>query len=207
MNTNKIEKENVLMVEGKDEVNFFKALLEHLKIPNIQVIDAGGKDKFAITFSGYIQTEGALVKIKNIGFVRDAEENKAKSAFDSICGVLMKYGLPCPININEIIEQDGKKVNIFIMPNNKDRGMLEDLCLTSIEKTDILDCVDGFIKCYENKIINKENYNLSKARILAYLSAQTPIVTALGLAAQQGVWDFSHPCYDEIKTFLSDLFK
>jgi hypothetical protein len=206
MNTNKIEKENVLMVEGKDEVNFFKALLEHLKIPNIQVIEAGGKDKFANTFSVYMHTDGALVKIKNIGFVRDAEEKEAQSAFDSIRSVLTKYKLPCPANINEIIEQDGKKVNIFIMPNNKDRGMLEDLCLTSIEKTDILDCVDGFIRCYENKI-NKENYNSSKAKILAYLSAQTPIVTALGLAAQQGVWDFSHPCYDEIKAFLCSLFK
>jgi hypothetical protein len=147
-----------------------------------------------------------LNTIKNIGFVRDAEDREAAAAFQSICSVLNDYNLPCPTQIGKVIEQDGKKANIFIMPNNNDCGMLENLCIASIRETDIFNCVDCFVKCYAN-MISKEKYILPKAEILAYLSTRTPIVNSLGIAAQQNVWDFSHKCFNEIKIFLIELFK
>jgi hypothetical protein len=201
----KIERENILAVEGKDEKNFFDALLKTLGIDNVQIIDVGGKDNFKNRFPVYIQSEGALAKIKNIGFVRDAEDNEAVGAFQSICSLLKNYGLPCPIELCKVVEQDGKKVSIFIMPNNNDCGMLEDLCIAAIKDTDIFNCVKCFVQCYESKI-EKTRYNLAKAEILAYLSTCVPIVNSLGLAAQQKVWDFSHPCFAEIKEFLISLF-
>jgi hypothetical protein len=192
---NKIERENVLAVEGKDEHNFFEALLKFLDFQDVQIIDVGGKDNFKGAFSALIQTEGALNIMRNIGFVRDAEEHEAQSAFDSICSVLSglkEYNIPCPPKSCEVFEEMGKKVGVFIMPNNKDRGMLEDLCIKSIESTDIYHCVKCFEQCYGEKI-DKAKYNESKAIILAYLSTRVPIVNALGLAARQNVWDFSHP--------------
>jgi hypothetical protein len=201
----KIEKENVLAVEGKDEKNFFDALLKFLSISNVQIIDVGGKDNFKNRFPVYIQSEGALSKIRNIGFVRDAEKHEATSAFQSICSVLANYNLPCPVEINKLIEKDGKKINIFIMPNNNDCGMLENLCVASIESTDIFECIKCYVKCYKGKI-NEEKYILAKAQILAYLSTRTPIVNSLGLAAQQNVWDFSHECFNEVRIFLKELF-
>jgi hypothetical protein len=202
---NKIEKENVLVVEGKDEKNFFEALLKKLDIHDVQIIDAGGKDNFKNKFSAYMQSENALNIIKNIGFVRDAEEHDAQSAFQSICSILRNYELPCPADLRKVIAHDGKKVSIFIMPNNNDCGMLEDLCIDSIKNVDVFYCVECFINCYENKI-NKDKYNIAKAKILAYLSTRTPIVASLGLAAQQGVWNFENQCFDGIKSFLKDLF-
>ena len=83
--------------------------------------------------------------------------------------------------------------------------MLEDLCIASIKGNGIFNCVDSFVKCYGAKI-DKTKYNLPKAQILAYLSAQVPIVNSLGLAARQNVWDFSHDCFKKIKVFLSGLF-
>ena len=79
--TVKIEQANILAVEGKDEVNFFDALIKYLCITNIQIIDVGGKDSFQNKFSAIIQSEGALAKIKKIGFVRDAEEHEALGLF------------------------------------------------------------------------------------------------------------------------------
>jgi hypothetical protein len=202
----KIESENVLAVEGNDEKNFFEVLLRTMNIPNVQIIDVGGKDNFKNKFPVYIQSEGALAKIKNIGFVRDAEQLEAKSAFDSICSVLQKYALPCPTDLRKIIKDNDKKVNIFIMPNNNNCGMLEDLCIAAIKDTDVFTCVECFVKCYENKI-ERGKYNLAKAKILAYLSTRTPIVNALGLAAKQSVFDFTKPCFDDIKKFLKELFE
>jgi hypothetical protein len=127
----KIKKENVLVVEGKDEYDFFSALLGSMNIPDVQIINVSGKDNFGNVFSTYMQTEGALAKIKNIGFVRDAEQLEAWSAFDSIRSVLRKYDLPCPTEPRKLVNNSGKKVNIFIMPNNNDCGMLEDLCIAA----------------------------------------------------------------------------
>ena len=202
----KIEQGNVLAVEGKDEKNFFDALLKSLTITNVQIIDVGGKDNFKHIFPVYLQSDRALDIIKNIGFIRDAEDREAEAAFQSICSVLNNYKLPCPTQTGKVIEHDGKKVNIFIMPNNNDCGMLEDLCITSIKETKVFDCVDCFVKCYAN-MISKEKYNLPKAEILAYLSTRTPVVNSLGVAAQQNVWDFSHKCFSEIKKFLIELFE
>jgi len=201
----KITEKNVLAVEGKDEKNFFGALLKTLGIGNVQIIDVGGEANFKVNFPAYILADGALEKIKNIGFIRDAEDHEATAAFQSICHLLRKYGLPYPSERGKIAKQDGKKVNIFIMPNNKQCGMLEDLCIESVKETDIFHCVKSFVNCYENKI-DKKKYNPAKAEILAFLSTRTPIVNSLGIAAQQKVWDFSHACFDPVKKFLIELF-
>ncbi|MHB9295926.1 hypothetical protein PilKf_01680 [Pillotina sp. SPG140] len=202
----KIERENVLAVEGQDEKNFFGALLRNLGINTVQILDVGGKDQFRNKFPLYIQTDGALLKVKNIGFVRDAERHEATAAFKSITTILKIYDLPCPTELCKVVEGNGKRVSVFIMPNNKDCGMLEDVCIDSIKNTDIFHCVSCFIRCYEHKV-EKNTYNVAKATILAYLSTRIPIVNSLGLAAQQSVWDFSKPCFDKIKIFLRELFE
>ena len=38
-----IKEKKIIAVEGKDEINFFKALFKHLNISGIQLIDFGGK--------------------------------------------------------------------------------------------------------------------------------------------------------------------
>ncbi len=83
----KITSTRLLAVEGKDECNFFNALLKHLVISNVQVVNIGGKDKFPVEFPLLYNQEG-FSKIQRLGFVRDAEVNPAQSAFDSICGLL-----------------------------------------------------------------------------------------------------------------------
>lgn len=42
-----ITREKLLLVEGKDEVNFFEALLEQSGIEGFEIIDVGGKGNFA----------------------------------------------------------------------------------------------------------------------------------------------------------------
>ncbi|GEM_PF-1861259 len=43
-----IDTEKLLLVEGRDEVNFFTAFLKHTGIEDIQIIPVGGKDKFKV---------------------------------------------------------------------------------------------------------------------------------------------------------------
>ncbi|OIP42781.1 hypothetical protein AUJ95_01325 [Candidatus Desantisbacteria bacterium CG2_30_40_21] len=203
----KIESTRLLVVEGKDECNFFKALLKHLKIDGVQLVDIGGKDKFKTEFQLLCNLEN-FNKIKRLGFIRDAETNPAKSAFDSICGVLKKHNLPIPVNINKIRNDTDPYVGIFIMPDNSGEGMLENLCLKTIESLPQYDCVDGFISCFvQHQPQNeKEKFNEPKAKVQTYLASRSPIVESLGLGAQKGYWDFNHLCLDDMKKFLESLF-
>jgi hypothetical protein len=41
-----LKSEKILLVEGKDEVDFFEALFSFMEISDYQIINAGGKDNF-----------------------------------------------------------------------------------------------------------------------------------------------------------------
>ena len=64
----KIREPRLLLVEGKDEVNLFLALIRDCfdDDPGIQVIDVGGKDKFS----------------RNLRAVRDSSDSGADAAID-----------------------------------------------------------------------------------------------------------------------------
>jgi len=201
-----ITSKRLLAVEGQDECNFFKALLKHENINDIQIIDIGGKDQFKIKFPLLYNAED-FSDVDKLGFVRDAEQNKADSAFSSICGILKKHDLPIPKDINTVIYENNIKIGIFIMPNNIDEGMLEDLCIESVKSNPVFKCVNEFIECCLPHLSGKEkNINMAKAKIQTYLAAKKPIKNTLGLAALEGYWDFKENCFLEIKQFLHNLF-
>lgn len=68
-----------------------------------------------------------------MGIIRDAEQKEAIHAFNSIKNILKDNKLSFPENIKNNIKYDGIKIGIFIIPDNLNKGMLEDLCLCSIE--------------------------------------------------------------------------
>jgi len=213
-NNIKIESEYVLAVEGRDEVEFFKALLKYEKITSakIQIIDINGKDKFKRNIEILSKSDG-FGDIQAIGFVRDAEKNSANSAFESICYILKNNHIPNPKNIEEIIESHDMKVGIFIMPDNENEGMLEDLCLCSVTTDPIYECMENYLECCAPYIAKNLNIPKAKlqayeapAKIEAYLAAKHKIVDSVGLGAQKKHWDFDHSCFDKVRYFLHQLF-
>ena len=86
------------------------------------------------------------------------------------------------------------------MPGDSDKGMLEDLCLKSIENEPINNCIDTYFEC-----IGEKPKELSKAKILCYLASKTPLVYSIGLAAHKGYWDFEAEQFKELKDFLLNL--
>jgi hypothetical protein len=112
-----IRQKKVLAVEGKDEVNFFHALLEYVGITDYEI-------PALVRMPGFSDVDVLVV-------IRDADED-ANAAFASIRDSLRKEGFELPENINQF--SYGKpKIGIFIMPGNSDTGMLEDLCLETVK--------------------------------------------------------------------------
>lgn len=202
-----INSKSLLLVEGKDELNFFKALFKALKIKEIQIRNVEGNANFSREIKQLVNNS-KFSDVTKLGFVRDAEHNKAKSAFDSICHHLRQNNITPPKNIGKIENIDNRKIGILIMPNNKDEGMLETLCLQSIKNNEICYCkMEEYIECLsEFYKIEKKSFNIDKAKTQVYLASKLPIRNCLGLSALKNQWDFKSPAFNEIKTFLKVLF-
>lgn len=204
-----IKFEKLLLVEGRDEVCFFTALFDFLKIENVDIKDVGG----CLKFSNYYQTVVKLPgfsDVKKIGFVRDAEANTAKSAFDSICNAIKKS--TSDINLPQSpgdISKGKVCCGIFIMPDNKSAGMLEDLCIASVSKTALFENAENYIK-NASSLLNeqeKKSYNVHKAKIQAFLAGKSSIPRSLGEAASKKVWNFSSPVFSDVILFVRHLFR
>ncbi len=87
------------------------------------------------------------------------------------------------------------------MPGNEEEGMLEDLCLKSIQDSSAVVCIDKFFEC-----INKDTVkHLSKAKVQVYLSTKPEIVSSLGIGARKGYWDLDNGCFKEFNSFLNNF--
>ena len=205
-----IRAKKILGVEGKDDENFFTALLTHLKISDYQIESVGGKDQFPkklpalLKRPSFFDVDGFAL-VTHLAIVRDKNSG---DAFRSIANILQKENLTPP-------EKHGKfsagnpKVGIFIMPGTTIKGtMLEDLCLKTVENHKAMSCVNEFASCVSDlgsppKNIAKAKVQVFKAQV--FLAAQPEIVSTVGLGAEKDYWDFDSPALDELKQFVSNL--
>lgn len=199
-----IEKPALLLVEGKDEVNFFNALLDDCKIPEVQIIEVGGKDKFKLEFPALLNLDG-FSKVKSYAIIRDAD-NDANATLISIQNLLSKYQQPVPNDCGKFIENNGIRVGIYVVPGNKTEGMLENLCLDTVKNNPVLQCVDHYLFCLEEKL-EQEKFprNRAKARMYAFLAGQNKLVPSLGLAAKKGYFNLRAEVLSDLRFFLKQL--
>ncbi|MDJ0616994.1 MAG: hypothetical protein QNJ63_09645 [Calothrix sp. MO_192.B10] len=211
-----IDEEQLLLVEGRDEVNFFDALLKHIKIQDIQVIEVGGKDKFKNEFPALLYASD-FSKVKSYAIVRDADTN-AGATLASIQKLLKDYNQPVPNQHGAVEDTGNLKVGIFIMPGNAEEGMLEDLCLETIQNHPVLNCTEKYLSCLETNLDILENgelkqagkhyfpKNRAKARMHSFLAGMYEYVPRAGLAAKKGYFDLDADILSDLKQFLLRLF-
>ena len=198
--TIKILKNKLLIVEGKDEINFFETLLDKKKIQDIQVIESEGKDSFK-KFLPELKKLSNFNTVISLAVIQDAD-NDPKARFDSICSTLKNCDLNPPHKIASFNTAFHPKIGVFIIPDGKSKGMLESLCLSIVksEEKNTMECIYEFMDCI--KSINKEPKNTEKARLQAFLSAMPEDTRSIGIAAQKGYWDFES---DKLKPLLDFL--
>ncbi len=199
----KITKQKLLLVEGKDEEVFVNVLLEYLHITDVQIQNMGGKDKFPRKIL-VLPTADGFENVQLLGILRDAEDNPAKSTFDSVCSDLKRVDLPLPQALTSF-SATKPSIGVFVMPNNNRAGMLEDLCLESLANTDEITHTDGF---FTKTNVTSSAKDFSKRRVQAWLSVahkEEYLQREVGRAAEAGFWNFSHPCFDGLKAFLEQF--
>lgn len=196
------EKEKIVIVEGRDDKMFFEKLLEKLKINDIQIHVLEGKINFKNNFVDVKEVRG-FNNVKKIIVILDADENYQNTK-DSI-----------KTNINKILKASDEplvfsssnpSVAYFIMPNNKDIGMLETLCVASQKNSPAMKQVDKFISEVDSDDMIKEKpNNKDKAKAQAYLSIMPKIACGMAYGIVKNYWDLEHPDFQKLINFLKSV--
>ena len=204
-----IEEKKLLMVEGKDEENFFQVLFEKKGIEGVQIMSAGGKDNFNNELSARVKLP-EFGNLKSLAIVRDADQS-AKPAFKSVCSALKKNNLPTPLQSGTFATDNSLKVGVFIIPDGTNDGMLESLCLSIVkpEGEGIIKCVDSFMECIKGLPQGGQTYkqpkNSDKAQVRAFLSAMEEDTPSLGVATKKGYWNLDSNNLKPLLNFLKNL--
>ena len=209
MNTTpkRIHKKKLLLVEGKDEEVFFTELFKKTDIQDTQIISSGGKQQFKKIFPGIINTPD-FDKLQSLAVIQDADKDPS-AAFESICSVLSKNKMKPP-NQQGVFTDDTPRIAVFTIPDGKNTGKLESLCLSTVKSEPVMDCVDSFMDCVEQQSQSgagkyKSPKDKHKARCKAFLSAMEEDISSLGIATQKKYWDLDSEKLQPLKSFLKQL--
>jgi hypothetical protein len=164
-----------------------------------------GKRNLQTYLELFTQKAAFKERVKRLAIVRDAEFEGAASALESVQAALRGAQLPAP-GAWSVLEGSPLGVTVFILPNCRDPGMLETLCLeaaTEIERSQppaVLPCVDDFFDCLAKR--GRQPANPIKARFAGYALACDVIDPQLGRAAQKGAIPWTAKAFDQLKEFL-----
>ncbi len=201
-----ISASRLLLVEGRDEVNLFDALLKHcLGAPgkqDIQIIDAGGKDRFRRRILAIQAAAASHPPLRSLGVIRDADDN-AGTAFQSVCDAL-RYARYEPPRAHGEVSDGNPAVGVFIVPDGADAGAIESLCRRSVARVEASRCVEAYIDCLKDRGVLRSR-NEDKTFAHAYLAAGENPMARVGEGARQGVWDFDSDAFAELSAFLRKL--
>ncbi|MBI1280029.1 MAG: hypothetical protein GC179_18015 [Anaerolineaceae bacterium] len=195
----------LLMVEGKEDIRFFNALIKKLNLENIQVSEYEGKNQMRRAILALKNEDMFLNNIIALGVVRDADSDAA-GAFQSITSAFKNAGLQVPKKPLKVSSETGKLTDpqtmAMVVPPNKLSGMLEDVCFESVgDETELINCVNQYFSCLSEK---HESHVIPKAKLQVYLAAKEPEMR-LGEAAAAGYWNWDHSVFEPIKAFLRQL--
>ena len=196
-----IQKSKVLVVEGKDEVILFGAILKVLRLHDgVQIFDTKGKTRFPEFMDGFARHADFSI-VKSIGVVQDADED-ASGRFQSVCSKMKELKISVPSSPGVFIDGETHRVGVFITPNNSDVGCLETTVLRAIADKDWMPCVDTFKDCVAaNGGKSFSIKDVARAAMIALDASEHH----MGRAAEAGKFDFEHAAFTEISSFLKSL--
>jgi len=201
-----IDAPKLLIVEGRDEELFFGALLrDHLGRDDVQVLPIGGKTLLRDNLQALIR-DPRFSEVEAIGVIRDADVTPpgsdvpaAERAWESVSSALRDAAIPVPAG-HAAFSTGSPRAGIFIVPDGRNDGMLESLCLAAVGEQPEYSCVDDYFDCLATHAIRPNN--VDKARVHAYLASRIEPDRRLGEAAQAGYWPWESTAFAPLVKFV-----
>lgn len=204
------DQQNYLLVEGKDDEHVFYSLLAYHNIPVLfKIKNKEGIDKLLDTLDVELERSG----LKHLGVVVDADSD-LNARWQRLRNILIKLGyelIPLePDPEGTIIHQYGQPtVGIWLMPNNKISGMLENFVSFLVpDSNNLLWSIAGEavqqIPEHERRF---PPIHLIKARLYTWLAWQEEPGTPMGLAITKRYFDADAPHAQQLINWIRQLFE
>lgn len=198
----------ILLAEGDNDCHVVAALCKHYKLPKSFDLDSCGSDYKVF------KKLGALLNTENkqaIGVVLDADNPNFASKWHKFQATLNKANIHCddkPSLTGTIIPatDDHPRIGLWLMPDNRVDGMLEDFCLTMAESAAIDFARDCVSTAHEKGHASFIDNHRSKAVVHTYLAWQNEPGRPLGQAITAKVLDPEHPLAEAFADWLKRLF-
>lgn len=177
--------ERVLLVEGRNDKEFFEALLAETGRGAVQVESCGGKTRLRAPLGAIAAQADFQRTCRWLGVCRDSDDDAA-GAHQSLRDALEAAGLPAPRPEADEASGDGRRVRIILLPDRQGVGELEDLVWRSLveQRPSIAGCIDALTACLSD--LETPIHLSTKERVYAYLSTFEPPDRSLGVAALAG---------------------
>jgi len=202
---NQITQPRQLLVEGRDALVFFRALLRRLDLTDIQVQNFGAISELRGFVKQISLAPHFADLVTSLGIVRDAEADPS-AAFASVQGALRAAGLTVP-GSPEIVASQAPQVSVLILPDARSPGSLETLCYRSLAHEPVTACINDFLRCAAQRqpVPPRTAAMADKARLHAYLATRPEPGLLLGEAAQRGLFPWSNPAFERVTRFVRSL--
>ncbi|MBF0183069.1 MAG: hypothetical protein HQM06_01590 [Magnetococcales bacterium] len=169
----------ILLVEGKNDKHVILALCQHFSIPETFTIkECIGDDRLFEMADALIPAPGYADAI--IGLVVDADERGVSSRWQQLVSMLQTHGYdlsslrPDPEGSVLAAPAGCPRLGLWIMPNNRDTGRLEDFLLAMVQQQG--DGLEIASRCLSNAeeagITTFKATHRSKAVLHTYLAWQ-----------------------------------
>ena len=192
-----------VVVEGNDDRQLVGAILRELGITNVEIENVGGKYNLRAGLNALRRREPDLAAI---GVIRDADDS-ASSALQSATDALTYAFNAAPASHAELTPRSADAptaLGVFIMPDGKSPGSVEDLCWQAVKDTPAAACAEEYLRCLnDSDALNSKNDAKSLAH--AYLAAQESPTQTVGIGAQKGYWPLDHNVFRPLREFLQQL--
>ena len=202
-----------LLVEGKNDQHVIWNLAERLQLK--ETFEVVATDSYQQLLEALpVELKGTNV-VERLGIVVDADESSA-AHWQAIRNILLKSGyysnlpemLPADGLIVEPDDEEQLIVGVWIMPDNRVNGMMEDFVACMIPEGDrLLDEADATLKhLEENKLNRYKPVHYAKARIHTWLAWQDEPGMPMGTAITCRVLSSDKELCGRFASWLCKLF-
>ena len=209
----KLDKPYRLLVEGKNDQHVIWNLADRLKLK--ETFDVEAKDSYPQLIEALPTLLKSTNTLKRVGVVVDADEN-GEAHWRAIRTILGKSGyysslpetLPQEGLICQPDDEEQLIVGVWIMPDNRVNGMMEDFVVCMIPEGDrLLDEADATLKhLEENKLNRYKPVHHAKARIHTWLAWQDEPGMPMGTAITCRVLSADKELCGRFVSWLCKLF-
>lgn len=161
----------------------------------------------------YLSIVLSMTTLQTLGFIVDANSD-CVSRYASICSALkqFQFDLPRKLPANGLIIDDasGLRIGVWIMPDNRSTGALEDFLIGLIPETGmaLLDETDRHIDAVKRKNLAKvRESHIHKARLYSWLALQDPPTQDPRKALYKTTLDPMHPAARGFVDWFLELYK